>query len=102
MIGDEPCEDEKIYTLATKPFLLQGGDGYSALGNYEDLIVDDEGIPLATLFRNYFIELKVLNALTKSQRVANIVATAFTKEVHQKRQKAAPKTHGRIVIVGSE
>lgn len=77
---------------------MKGGDGYNALENYERLIVDDEGIPLATLIRNYFIELKSLNALRRSKRVADIVATAFTPQSPSDDGflKAKPCTDGRI------
>ena len=96
-------EEEREYTLATKPFLLSGGDGYNALENYEKLIVDDEGIPLATLIVNLFVEMKALNALSRAKRVQDIVATAFTPDSPSSdKLKANPQTDGRIKINDKE
>ena len=86
--------------MATKPYLLKGGDGYAAFGNYERLIVDDEGIPLSTLIVNHFTELKVLNAMKRNQRIQNIVATAFTSaSPTEEILQAAPETFNRIRVL---
>jgi len=99
-IAGEPFDPERLYRLATKPYLLAGGDGYEAFGKYEKLIVDDEGIPLATLIVNHFTELKVLNAMRRSQRVKNLVATAFTSNVSsQEILQAAPEVENVIRII---
>ena len=32
MVGDQPLDPDKVYTVATNDYMLSGGDGYSALG----------------------------------------------------------------------
>ena len=98
-IGGAPWEAEKLYTLATKPFLLKGGDGYSAFSQFEELIVDDEGIPLITLLRNHFVEVKVLNAMQRAKRVQSLIATAFTSSASHPALMVDPVIDGRIIPV---
>jgi len=99
-INGKELSDDEEYTLATKPYLMSGGDGYAALKNNVRMIVGDEGIPLATLIRNYFTQLKVANALGRAQRIQDIVATAFTPESPKDRRvKAEPTADGRIKIL---
>ena len=46
LIGDEPLDDEKVYTVATNSFLLHGGDGLFlakdavAMKIYDELVMD--------------------------------------------------------------
>lgn len=80
----EPLDKSKIYSVATKPYLVKGGDGYTAFMKFEKVLVED-GVSLLVLLRNYFIEMQVIDMLKKRDRVANIVANAF-------QPKGAPKT----------
>ena len=81
---------------------MKGGDGYKAFGHYEELLIDDEGLPLSTMVVNHFLELKVLHAMQRSERVKNLVATAFTPNpVIPEMFQVCPKTDGRIRVVSS-
>ncbi len=51
-----PLDDAKLYTLSTKPYLMHGGDGYTAFANHERIIIsEDIGMPSFALIRNYFV-----------------------------------------------
>jgi len=100
----EPLGMDKVYKLATKPYLVQGGDGYDAFMHYEEMLVED-GVSLLILLRNYFIEMQVVDMLKKRNRVNNIVANAFRhtgKPKLPERLLPGPVCDGRLTVVGAE
>ncbi|KAJ2715201.1 hypothetical protein H4R19_001331 [Coemansia spiralis] len=65
---DEPLDMGAHYVVATRDYMYQGHDGYSAL-NEGELVVDEEnGITFANLYERYFRGLAVANALRFSAR----------------------------------
>lgn len=65
-INDEPLDQEKEYTLATRGYMGRGKDGYNSLlvksegGDAEELVSEENGILLSMILRQYFMSLKVL------------------------------------------
>ena len=96
----EALQKDKVYALATKPYLVKGGDGYVAFKKHQEVLVED-GVSLLVLLRNYFIEMQVIDMLKKPDRVASIVANAFTQQGDTQtslpeRILPAPECDGRI------
>ena len=65
-LGGAPLDDGKEYSLVTRDYTVQGGDGFASLraiehGGRTKYIIDEEnGALLSTLLRQYFMSLKVL------------------------------------------
>lgn len=65
-IDNEPLDQEKEYTLATRGYMGRGKDGYSSLlvksegGDVEELVSEENGILLSMILRQYFMSLKVI------------------------------------------
>eukprot|EP01095_Lingulamoeba_sp_RSL-Kostka_P005948 TRINITY_DN1814_c0_g1_i1.p1 TRINITY_DN1814_c0_g1~~TRINITY_DN1814_c0_g1_i1.p1 ORF type:complete len:561 (+),score=183.64 TRINITY_DN1814_c0_g1_i1:34-1716(+) len=79
----EEIDHETEYIVATKPYLLSGGDGCESFKNYTKMIVDDEnGLTSSNLLNKYFVKLQTLHNLAYSRRVQNI-AKAFIHKSHE-------------------
>lgn len=48
-VGDQPLNDEALYTVATNDFMLRGGDGYTTLASGEVLIAPAGGPLMVTV-----------------------------------------------------
>lgn len=65
-INNEPLDQEKEYTLATRGYMARGKDGYSSLlvksegGDAEELVSEENGILISMILRQYFMSLKVM------------------------------------------
>ena len=96
-----PLIDEKIYIVASKPYLMCGGDGYLAFKNREKVLVDEEtGIPALTLIQNYCTISRVCGLFAK-ENVLDIARRAFLskdKSLHY-RTRISPKVEGRILTL---
>merc|ERR1712137_1152288 len=78
-IGDQPLDHERMYTVASKPYTMKGGDGYTALTNKTRVIVDEEnGVSAANLIRNEFLTRKAAYALERERRVKSIINSALS------------------------
>ncbi len=53
LIGGEPVDPDKLYTLATNNYILAGGDGYAALGGGRVLVDAANGNLMANDVMNY-------------------------------------------------
>lgn len=70
-VGDQPLNDEALYTVATNDFMLRGGDGYSMLASGEVLIGPAGGPLMVTV---------VIDAVQRTRTIS-------------------PRLEGRIAIV---
>jgi hypothetical protein len=90
-----PLDLNKSYWLATRAYMADTYDGYTALKvDKKDVLIDDEqGLIISTLFRKFFLGLKYINAIQDSlankrrhdEKVKEVVASVATKW----KQKAA-------------
>ena len=97
-----PLEDERLYTLITKPFLLSGGDGYIAFTHRERILVaEDQGIPSFALIKNYMTMKEVASLLSKKEKINNLAAAAFIAKGKKLSPKPtiSPQVEGRILTV---
>jgi len=60
-VGNSPLEEDKIYRVATIDYLLEGGDGYDALGNGEIVIDVSAGTHLVSAVINQVAEKKTVS-----------------------------------------
>jgi 5'-nucleotidase len=61
LVGGQPLDDGKTYTLATNNFVLGGGDGYSMFANQKVLITPEDGQTEAAVFLNFLTSDKVIS-----------------------------------------
>lgn len=62
-IGGEDVIPDKKYTCASRGYMVQGGDGYKAFtveSGAEEVVDEENGILIPTIFRQYFTSLKVV------------------------------------------
>jgi 5'-nucleotidase len=63
-IGEEDLVPDKKYTLATRGYMANGKDGFSALtkegGGAEDVVDEENGVLISMILRQYFLSLKVM------------------------------------------
>ena len=52
-VGGVPLDPAKLYKVATNDFMLEGGDGYAALGKGKVLVNKSAGTLMATVVMNY-------------------------------------------------
>ncbi|KAJ2963091.1 hypothetical protein NQZ79_g1800 [Umbelopsis isabellina] len=100
-----PLDLNEVYWIATREYMSQGYDGYTALKvDKKDTLIDDEqGVIISTLFRRFFLGLKYVNALqdslteshNRNERVKELVMTTALKW----RQKASSGTKGGDAVV---
>ncbi|KAM3578500.1 hypothetical protein VKS41_004553 [Umbelopsis sp. WA50703] len=100
-----PLDLKKSYWIATREYMSQGYDGYTALKvDNKDVLVDDEqGVIISSLYRRFFLGLKYVNALQDSlteshirkERVKELVVNTALKW----RQKASSGTNGGDAVV---
>eukprot|EP00486_Rosalina_sp_Unknown_P013212 CAMPEP_0201593188 /NCGR_PEP_ID=MMETSP0190_2-20130828/190878_1 /ASSEMBLY_ACC=CAM_ASM_000263 /TAXON_ID=37353 /ORGANISM="Rosalina sp." /LENGTH=267 /DNA_ID=CAMNT_0048052301 /DNA_START=647 /DNA_END=1451 /DNA_ORIENTATION=- len=69
-------EPDKYYSVASREYTMNGGDGFESFGDPEnETIVDDErGVPLSVLLRNFFWAIETVNdaiKLTKEDQDEN-------------------------------
>ncbi len=53
MVGDAPLDMDKLYKVATNDYMLDGGDGYTALGGGKVLINKGNGNLMANDVMDY-------------------------------------------------
>jgi hypothetical protein len=97
----QPLLDDKLYTVASKPFLLSGGDGYVSFKNYNRVLVNDEaGIPSFPLIRNFLLIKQVIRVMSK-QNILELAASAFNRNSPNpvKAPTVSPKVEGRILTL---
>ncbi|MCJ1469141.1 hypothetical protein MMC07_007774 [Pseudocyphellaria aurata] len=70
-INNEPLDQEKEYTLATRGYMARGKDGYDSLliksegGDTEEVVSEENGILISMIMRQYFMSLKVVGKWTR-------------------------------------
>ncbi|KAJ1964450.1 hypothetical protein IWQ62_002929 [Dispira parvispora] len=63
-----PLDREAYYNVATRKYMATGRDGYTVLTKGEEVVDDENGVLIATLFRRYFLGLKYTRAFQFKQR----------------------------------
>ncbi|KAJ1657770.1 hypothetical protein IWQ61_002871 [Dispira simplex] len=63
-----PLDPEAYYNVATRQYMVTGRDGYTVLTQGEEVVDDENGVLVATLFRRYFLGLKYSRAFQFKQR----------------------------------
>ncbi|HEY9789848.1 MAG TPA: bifunctional UDP-sugar hydrolase/5'-nucleotidase [Candidatus Obscuribacterales bacterium] len=61
LVGGQPLDDDKTYTLATNNFAAGGGDGYSVFTSQKFLITPEDGETEAAVFLNSLTSDKVIS-----------------------------------------
>ena len=69
MVGDKPLDPAATYKVATNDFMLNGGDGYTALGTGKVLIGPKQGTIMATDVMNYIEAAKAVEAKVEGRIV---------------------------------
>ncbi|XP_011270722.1 hypothetical protein CAOG_09034 [Capsaspora owczarzaki ATCC 30864] len=86
-VGDDPATDRPVdlnakYTIATRAYMASGKDGYEELAKAEIVREEEQGHLLSTLFRRFFLKLKVLNAFGNSRRALRSAVNHFKAHIH--------------------
>lgn len=104
-VGKELLDKEKYYKLATKSYIgLSGKDGYDCFQEDCEVLVDTEnGFELATMVRNYLIQLKVTKNWKYRSRGTTLTASAIINIMKgatvPNSVTVSPIVEGRINIV---
>jgi hypothetical protein len=97
-IGSELLNDDKMYTMATKPYMLDH-DGYE-LSGYPFVVDTEHGNLLSNLVRNYFKKAKVIDTWKNASHPSSPAVRALTAFKKDKvYPHIAPQVDGRIVFV---
>ena len=54
-VGGTPLEVEKLYTIAVPDYLIEGGDGYTMLGDQPVLVAPDEAHRISEALERYIV-----------------------------------------------
>jgi 2',3'-cyclic-nucleotide 2'-phosphodiesterase (5'-nucleotidase family) len=57
MVGGSMLDPNKVYTLATNDYIANGGDGYAALKNGQQVIDASGATLMATMVMNYITKM---------------------------------------------
>lgn len=66
VVGGQPLDDTRLYTITTRGYMGRGKDGYSSLfvrsegGTAEELVSEESGVLISTILRQYFLSLKIV------------------------------------------
>ena len=101
-IGDEYLDREKHYKLATKSYLANGQDGYSALSQGTVLVDDDCAPTLTGAVLNHFQAIEIKNGKTSRtsvhhQSLIQKYRKQDAKIMEEEACKLEPKMEGRIL-----
>jgi len=112
LVSVHGIELEKMYTIASREYWMNGGDGFECLQRAEnEVIVDHEsGLPISVLLRNFFWAVSSVNEAMRSDdlRMQNngalkklmrrLSVDGFVDEsASEKEMRIAPVVEGRIV-----
>merc|ERR1712228_474228 len=63
----ELIKEDEVYTIATREYLANGGDGFEVYKNetIKTLVDGEAGIPMSTILRNFFWAISAVNSLLK-------------------------------------
>lgn len=53
-------DTEKLYTMATRGYMIKGKDGFTSLLGAEEIVDEENGVLISMILRQYFLSLKVL------------------------------------------
>jgi len=113
-IKGAPLQLDRQYTMATKPYMLEGKDGYDCFKGKPLLVDKEDGQLLSLMLRNHFRKLHVTKAIRfavrSPQEIARdkfleIAKSSGSKAVPRAEKHAAviaPKKDGRIVNLGQQ
>ncbi|KAL8628035.1 hypothetical protein Q9189_006286 [Teloschistes chrysophthalmus] len=65
-VADQPLDETRIYTLATRGYMGRGKDGFTSLlvksegGEAEEVVSEENGMLISMILRQYFMSLKIL------------------------------------------
>ncbi|KAJ5483076.1 hypothetical protein N7539_006522 [Penicillium diatomitis] len=59
-VGGQPIDPERCYTVATRGYMARGKDGFSSLLVESEGEIEENGVLISTILRQYFLSLKVL------------------------------------------
>jgi hypothetical protein len=97
-VGEQALDRERVYTLATTPFLAAGKEGFDALRNAETAVDEEDSISIPTLLRQHCTKLRVAKAFTSSvsSRAFPTATTAATADSSDTASSSSP-TVDRLV-----
>uniref|UniRef100_A0A7S3YAK3 5'-Nucleotidase C-terminal domain-containing protein n=1 Tax=Lotharella globosa TaxID=91324 RepID=A0A7S3YAK3_9EUKA len=76
--SEEPLDKKAKYSVATRGYLVEGGDGYHTFSEGQIVVDDEQGHSLSFLLRNFFWQVDTLNRMRKAS--ASLKKIAETKE----------------------
>merc|ERR1712130_234877 len=85
----ELIKEDEIYTVATREYLANGGDGFEVYKNetIETLVDGEAGIPMSVILRNFFWAIGAVNTLFKMSD------NKEKKKEHEKKKKSLMKRY---------
>lgn len=57
---------EKLYTMATRGYMIKGKDGFKSLLGCEEIVDEENGVLISMILRQYFLSLKVLGKWSRA------------------------------------
>lgn len=82
-IRGKPLDPAQQYTLATKPYLTEGKDGYDSLAGHPWVVDQEHGVMITTLIRNYFKKLGVIEKWQMATPALRAIRKLTHKEGHE-------------------
>lgn len=82
-VGGAPVDPNKKYTMATRAYMANGKDGFTALSKEEgaEVVVDEEnGVLISMILRQYFLSLKVMGKWSRGLQFRRFFG-GFKKEM---------------------
>lgn len=81
-VGTTPANERLLdlsahYTIATRGYMVSGKDGYDDLAKAEVVREEENGHLMSTLFRRFFMKLKVINAFKHSGHFVSMAQEIF-------------------------
>jgi len=115
LVSVQGIEAEKMYTMASREYWMNGGDGFACLNrDGHEIVVDhDSGLPISVLLRNFFWAVSTVNEAMRDLRMQNhgamqklmlrLSVDGFVGESEgEKEMRIAPVVEQRIVDVAAE
>ncbi len=94
-----PVELSKIYSMATKPYMLEGKDGYECFKGKEFIVDRDNGQLLSLMLRNHFRKIHIASAVRHAVRSPQEIARDKFKEIALRSSKDAEKKEKNLATI---
>lgn len=119
LVSVDGIDAEKTYTIATRAYWMNGGDGFSMFKRSDDddedamVVGHDNGLPISVLLRNFFWAVSTVNEAMSDARMQNngamqklrrrLSLDGFVGESEgEKEMRIAPIVERRIVDLAAE